>query len=158
MQSNMYGTKISDLENTDNNPPQLNQRQMEEIQYKRNVILPNTPSSKAPPHINMDQLVHKICDTLPAKKQIDVLSTDTEESNYVKQKMYIYRYIGEFSIILILFFIMSQSVVRKIIGKYITSINPIDGKVSNVGILIYGIIFAIIFLVVKKFTIDLSIN
>jgi len=55
-------------------------------------------------------------------------------------------------IILILFVILSQTIVRKLIGEYLPYINPDgSGKVSFVGIVIYGLILSIGFVIVKKF-------
>jgi len=53
-------------------------------------------------------------------------------------------------IILILYVILSQSFVKNKIGEYIKQINPgPDGQVSLVGIIIYGLILAILFAIFK---------
>lgn len=53
-------------------------------------------------------------------------------------------------IILVLYFILSQSFVFNGISKVIPQLIPTETGVSNLGILIYGIILGILFMVVKK--------
>ena len=55
-------------------------------------------------------------------------------------------------IILVLFIILSQPMVKDTMGKYIPQINPCeDGQVSFTGVVIYGVLFAVLFALVKKF-------
>jgi len=55
-------------------------------------------------------------------------------------------------IIVILFVILSQPLIKETLGKYIKQINPdSDGKFSFSGILIYGLILALLFMIVKKY-------
>lgn len=55
-------------------------------------------------------------------------------------------------IILILFIILSQPMVKEQLGKYIKQLNPdMEGKFTFAGIVIYGIIFAALFALIKKF-------
>jgi len=54
-------------------------------------------------------------------------------------------------IILTIYIILSQAIVRDTIGKYVKQINPDDeGKFPFTGVLIYGIILATLFVLVKK--------
>ena len=55
-------------------------------------------------------------------------------------------------IIFILFFIMSQDMIKELFAQYFTSINPDEsGRVGAKGVVIYGIIFAILFIIIKNF-------
>lgn len=55
-------------------------------------------------------------------------------------------------ILFVLFFLMSQEMVKDLFAKYFTSINPDEtGKVGATGVVIYGIILAVLFVVVKNF-------
>jgi hypothetical protein len=55
-------------------------------------------------------------------------------------------------IIFVLFFLMSQDMIKDIFSQYFTSINPDDeGKVGVKGVIIYGVIFAVVFVIVKSF-------
>ena len=55
-------------------------------------------------------------------------------------------------IILILFIILSQPIVKDTLGTYIKQLNPdVEGKFSFAGIVIFGIIFAALFALTKKF-------
>ena len=54
-------------------------------------------------------------------------------------------------IILILFIILSEAAVKDSIGNYVPQLNPdMTGRVSRVGVVIYGVLLAILFIVVKK--------
>jgi hypothetical protein len=55
-------------------------------------------------------------------------------------------------LIIVLFIILSQPVVRDTIGKYIKQINPDQyGKIPLSGIVIYGLIFSVLFDLSKRF-------
>lgn len=60
-------------------------------------------------------------------------------------------FIKEIIILTILYYILSMGIVKKSIGDYITYINPDqDGNVSFIGIIIYGLLLATIFIVVRS--------
>lgn len=99
---------------------------------------------------DIEELAKDLNENLP--EQI-ILNEHTEES---KEKFNITSYIPEGLkdplIILVLFVILSQPVVRETIGTYIKQINPdIEGKVSLTGVVIYGIILATLYYLVKRF-------
>jgi hypothetical protein len=55
-------------------------------------------------------------------------------------------------LLLIIYFILSQAVIRQFFGNYISFINPgEDGVVSQIGIIIYGSIMILLFMLIKKF-------
>lgn len=59
----------------------------------------------------------------------------------------------DFIIIVIIFMFISQNGFRIFTGKYIKAVNPLnDGTISQLGLLIYGLIFAILFVLIKKLT------
>ena len=53
-------------------------------------------------------------------------------------------------IILVLFILLSEAFVQENIGKYIPQVNPCEGKVSRVGVVIYGIVLVILYMILKK--------
>ncbi len=58
-------------------------------------------------------------------------------------------------VIVLIFIILSQPIVKKTIGCYITQINPdADGVVGIYGVIIYGIILSTLFVVAKKFILE----
>lgn len=60
-------------------------------------------------------------------------------------------YVRDPLIIVVLFFLLSQPFVKTMIGRYVKQIQPgSDGAVSNVGVLIYGVVLAVLFYVSKK--------
>lgn len=59
-------------------------------------------------------------------------------------------WLKESLLILIIYLLLSQEIVKETIGKYIRQINPdIDGKVSFTGVLIYGIILVVLYILAK---------
>ncbi len=55
-------------------------------------------------------------------------------------------------VLLIIYVMMSHESVRMTLGRYISQINPgQDGAVTMTGVVIYGIIFVMIFMLVKKY-------
>ena len=60
--------------------------------------------------------------------------------------------IKDFLIIVVAYIILSTETARTFIGSYITSINPNEeGIVGFNGILIYGIILALLFIIIRIF-------
>lgn len=53
-------------------------------------------------------------------------------------------------ILVIVYVILSTDIIKNTIGEYIPQIKPKDGSVNFIGYLIYGIILAILFTVIKK--------
>jgi hypothetical protein len=54
-------------------------------------------------------------------------------------------------LIIVIYAILSQTVVRENIGRYVTQINPdASGDVSLLGILIYGTVLAVLFVLTKR--------
>lgn len=102
---------------------------------------------------DIDELARDISLNLPEDTFATVSGTDNtndtkkETDNFVSV---VYK-LREPLIILVIYIIMSQPTVREVAGKYIKYIRPDDeGKVSFAGVLIYGIILAILFMLVKN--------
>lgn len=84
--------------------------------------------------------------------------TDTEEekSKNIKKKskfrlpFEIPEFIRDSLLIWIIFILLSQNFIKQLIGKYVRQINPNeDGVVSFMGVVIYGLIFAVLFGLIK---------
>ena len=53
-------------------------------------------------------------------------------------------------LIWIIFIFLSQNFIKQLIGKYVQHINPNEeGVVSFLGVVIYGLIFAVLFALIK---------
>jgi hypothetical protein len=58
----------------------------------------------------------------------------------------------DFLILFILYFILSQEMIKDFFAKYFNCLNPDDeGKINIQGVIIYGLILTIFFMLVKKF-------
>lgn len=70
---------------------------------------------------------------------------ETDKSTYLPE------WLKEPLLILIIYIILSQNFVKIFVGKYVKYINPdSDGNVSFLGIIIYGTILAVLYLITKK--------
>ena len=57
----------------------------------------------------------------------------------------------DFLILFILYFILSQEMIKDFFSKYFTSLNPDDeGKVNIQGVIIYGLILTIFYILIRK--------
>ena len=58
----------------------------------------------------------------------------------------------DFLILFILYFVLSQEMIKDFFAKYFSSLNPDDeGKIGVQGVIIYGLVLTILFMVIKKF-------
>lgn len=110
-------------------------------------------SPKNNEQIDIDELARDISDNLNGKESFE---QENENEDIEKEKenltFSIPYNLKDPLILLIIYFILSQSSVRQLFGKYISFINPDEeGIVSQLGVIIYGIIFVMIFMVIKKF-------
>jgi hypothetical protein len=65
---------------------------------------------------------------------------------------YILSNVKEPIIIIILYILLSQNIVKNFFGNFINEINPKNnGNVSFTGVLIYGLIFSILYIILKNF-------
>jgi len=73
---------------------------------------------------------------------------------YDSMKTY-YGYIKEPVIIIILYVFLSQEAVKNAISTYVPQINPSEetGSVTTIGVIIYGVILAVLYAVIKFITV-----
>jgi hypothetical protein len=95
------------------------------------------------------------------KKEIDI--KETIEDFVVNNEMpnptnYIHWFFDDcfnykdFLILFILYFVLSQEMIKDFFARYFTCLNPDDeGKIGVQGVIIYGLILTILFMIVKKF-------
>jgi hypothetical protein len=57
----------------------------------------------------------------------------------------------DFLVLFVLYFVLSQEMIKDFFSKYFTCLNPDDvGKIGVQGVIIYGLILTILFMVIKK--------
>ena len=84
-------------------------------------------------------------DTDEEKKEVKV-----EKKSKFKLPFRIPEFIRDPLLIWIIFILLSQNFIKQLIGKYVKQINPNeDGVVSFMGVVIYGLIFAVLFGLIK---------
>lgn len=102
--------------------------------------------------VDIEELAKEINDNLTEDTFASISEGEEEKSSGTNFLSMIPPILREPLVILILFIILSQPMIKDGIGKYITQINPdVEGKVGFTGIVIYGILLAILFGLVKKF-------
>jgi len=89
---------------------------------------------------------------------IEDFISDNKSNNSVKTYSY---YAGwffddcfnykDFIVLFILYFVLSQEMIKDFFAKYFSSLNPDnEGKVGVQGVIIYGLILTILFMIIKK--------
>lgn len=93
----------------------------------------------------------------PSKKSMSLTEeSDTEDEPLVKKKSssfgsYIPMILKEPMLLLVIYIVMSQSFVKKAISTYIPQLeNNLDGNKTFLGIVMYGTILALLFVLFKK--------
>ena len=60
--------------------------------------------------------------------------------------------IKDFIVLFMLYFILSQEMIKDFFSKYFTSLNPdSEGKVNIQGVIVYGLILTVLFMIIRKF-------
>lgn len=98
---------------------------------------------------DIEELAKDLNDNLPEQIVVNDNIDETKEKFHISS--YIPDGLKDPLIVLGLFILLSQPIVRETIGNYIQQINPdMEGRVSLTGVIIYGIIFATLFYIVKN--------
>ncbi|QKF93813.1 hypothetical protein QKU48_gp0355 [Fadolivirus algeromassiliense] len=103
--------------------------------------------------MDIEELAKEINDNLTEDTFASVSDGESEDNqsgmNLLSSIPHVFR---EPLVILVLYVIMSQSIVRETLAKYISQLNPdMEGKFSLTGVLIYGVLLAALFALVKKY-------
>ena len=106
---------------------------------------------------NIKNLVNEINNDLEDDFDDVISEEDLEENIVIKKSMLkkIKENIYEPIILLLLYVLLSQGSVRIFIGRYVKQINPNrDGIVGLSGLIIYGLILAILHQIIKTYLIE----
>ena len=58
----------------------------------------------------------------------------------------------DFIVLFVVYFILSQEMIKDFFAKYFTSLNPDDeGKINIQGVIVYGLILTIFYMLIRKF-------
>jgi hypothetical protein len=105
-------------------------------------------------HDNDSEMHHK---KKPKQKKLlekfeNEMDTKTEQAKNLFGEILKSPKFKDMLIIFVLFFLMSQDMIKDLFAQYFTSINPDEtGKVGAKGVIIYGIIFSVLFVLIKNF-------
>jgi hypothetical protein len=81
----------------------------------------------------------------------NMVSENFESGKNEKTQNQLYDALYEIVLLVVIYYIMSLESVKSIVGKYVTLVNPVNGTVSLYGILFYGLLLSVLFVVAKKF-------
>ena len=133
------------------------QRQQDEDAIDELINQINTESDESVP--KKKKLKTNGKNKLNKSKKIKDIDTDTdddkknvkiEKKSKFKLPFKIPEFIRDPLLIWIIFILLSQNFIKQLIGKYVKQINPNEeGVVSFMGVVIYGLIFAVLFGVLK---------
>ncbi len=125
-------------------------QQLPQVQMQQ-VVLPEETLTEEP---DMEGLAIDISNSLPVNafpvsvSDVPDDSTDVKSGGYLS---FIPDMLREPLLLLVLFVILSEGTVKDTISKYISQLNPdFNGRVSRVGVIIYGVILATLFVLGKK--------
>ena len=120
-------------------------------------------------NFTIDHLVADINNSIDAFSPSDDKSRDSESSNdtvmskknkkkqknKTKSSDKMYDYVKEPIIIIILYIVLSQDMIKNAIATYIPQINPSEetGNVTLLGVVIYGTILATLYMIIKYITV-----
>lgn len=164
MDKNFEGTSILELSTYNNdsssyatfdkNTDDINQipTNMEEYKDYNYENLENTSNNNK----HLDDYYNNIVKNMDSLNSENLQKYDKKENNYIPKNnnndndymMYIY----ELLLIIILYIILSQPFVVKFFQQFIKQLVPDkDFQISMVGLFIYGLIFGLLFIFIKKF-------
>lgn len=161
---NYNGTNLSDIPVINNQNNQLANQVLNNYYSKDNMSIKSD--------INLDEYIYNepSLDNLTintkskkSKKLMDLDDIDSE--SYVKptkksksNKGYLEWFFNDcinykdFILLFALYFILSQDMIKDFFAGYFSSINPDDeGKVGVQGVIVYGLILCVLFVIIKKF-------
>lgn len=159
----MEGTSIHSLQEMSNDDYKAGQNlqfeqghnaahQMHQIQHEPYYNKHGKPRFVKQDLSDIEELAKDLNENLTESSMTTTHEIVDESKEQFKLSSYIPEGLREPLLIIILFVILSQPVVRETIGTYIKQINPdVEGKVSLTGVVIYGIILATLYYVVKRF-------
>lgn len=157
-----FGTSINQLkeqQQIDYNNPNYSNTDLENITNSKNSEQSNIYNDNLNPNISklvtdinksLDDYSEPDSSKMETKNDIDTeidINTDEQNEKWLSK---IPNWVKEIVLFVILYFILSMGFVKKSIGTYIKYIIPNDeGNVSFIGIIIYGIILIVSFMLIK---------
>ena len=85
------------------------------------------------------------------KSLSEKINGNDKDSNYIGwffDECFNYK---DFLILFIIYFILSQEMIKDVFSKYFTSLNPdYEGKVGIQGVIIYGLLLTILYMILRK--------
>lgn len=128
--------------------PQFNKQTKQPPTYF-NPVSPQQEALK----MDIEELTKDISDNLPEDTFASVGDTSEEQHGKGNKLLnFIPEVLREPLLIVVIYIILSQPFVKESLGKHIKQINPnAEGVVSFTGVLIYGVLLAVLYALAKKF-------
>ena len=148
-QHHMHQAQHMPYYNNQNAPnyPQVNQERNQCSGY----LTPR--QQKSQDSVDIEELAKELNSNM-GEDNFAAVSENTEDGNTSNQTLLgsIPEVLREPILILVIYVLLSQPIVKDTLGQYIKQINPdMEGKVSFTGVVIYGIILASLYALAKRF-------
>ena len=123
----------------------MHRNPMEDLVKDINAKLPNEP-------FNDNTTFNKVLESYDDQSDHNNVNNNNDNTTSKTSYWNIPNFLKDPLLILVLYIFLSLPIVKNNIGKYIKQINPDEsGNVSIVGIIIYGTILAVLFILFKRF-------
>ena len=133
-QSDVFDNNIDDLEDLD-----------DYTDYEEANKADKTKSNKSVKTNDYKQIIKKNVENMMSQNNIPESSSLT---SYIFDDLF---NIKDFAILFGVYFLLSQEMIKDLFSQYFTSLNPDDsGKVGVRGVIIYGLILTVLYMVLKK--------
>ena len=134
----MEGEQINQL-----TPQQIQQIQLQQIQLQQKK------------ESEIEELTKDINENIPEDTFFSLGEINEEESKSGGMLSFLPKEWREPLLLLVVYLLFSQPIVRQTLGNYITQLNPdAEGKIGFVGVLIYGIFLVTIYFLAKRYLIN----
>ena len=139
--------KVADGEQPQLTPQQIQQLQLQQLQLQAQAQkLQNQ-------ELDIEELTKDINNNIPEDTFFSLgEGSDEEKKQSDGLLFYIPREWREPFLLLVVYLLLSQTVVRQTLGNYIKQLNPdVEGKIGFAGVLIYGVLLVVTFFLAKKY-------
>lgn len=150
----LNGTNINDLTDYNKKTDSVSIDNKSLIKTMAKEIVNNLKENNIELFDNASMLSNKLIEDYDDILDIDTKSVKNESKQTDNYMNWIFDEcfnIKDFIILFILYFLLSQDMIKDFFGKYFTSLNPkSDGAVDLTGVIIYGLILTTLFMIIRK--------
>lgn len=138
---------MSLYDNSSINSYKNNQQEKDNYSEYNNNSIKSSKSRKSKSSNKVKDVVETIEDFV-IDKETNTSKSYSEYAGWFFDECFNYK---DFLILFILYFVLSQEMIKDFFAKYFSSLNPdFEGKISVQGVIIYGLILTVLFMLIRK--------